>query len=267
MKAECLELVQKESDSGCRLNVLREYLQALILFSFHQSEAFVNLSFVGGTALRFLYRLPRFSEDLYFSLETKNGYKPVEWLKKLKRDLELMGYEVEVTWDDERFVHTGWIKFKKILSEVKLSVNPNQKLSIKIEVDSNPPRKAKTEIKIIQLHRMIALRHHSLSCLMAGKIRAILTRPYAKGRDWYDLLWYLSQVPPTSPDLNFLKASMSQNSKELKIGHIDWKKLLSLKLESLSAISLQKDVAPFLENENELKWMSTKYLKNILSPE
>jgi predicted nucleotidyltransferase component of viral defense system len=82
MKEECLELASKESDPGRRLNALREYAQSMTLFSLHQSEAFSSISFVGGTALRFLFALPRYSEDLGFSLESANAYEPAKWLRK-----------------------------------------------------------------------------------------------------------------------------------------------------------------------------------------
>ena len=77
MKEEAIAIAGEESDPSRRLNVLREYLQACILRSLHESEGFVQLSFVGGTALRFLYNLPRFSEDLDFTLE-KSARKRAE---------------------------------------------------------------------------------------------------------------------------------------------------------------------------------------------
>lgn len=74
MKDHALALTEKATDRGQALNTLREYLQALVLRSFYESEAFRNLAFVGGTALRFLHGLPRFSEDLDFSLVSPAGY-------------------------------------------------------------------------------------------------------------------------------------------------------------------------------------------------
>ena len=82
MREEIIVLVKELADPTRKLNLLREYLQAFVLRSLHESEAFVHLSFVGGTALRFLFNLPRFSEDLDFSLETPEGYEPIKWMKK-----------------------------------------------------------------------------------------------------------------------------------------------------------------------------------------
>ena len=89
MKEQAIDLVQIVQAPAEKLNILREYLQAFVMRSLHESEAFACLSFVGGTALRFVYDLPRFSEDLDFSLEEPTGYDPLQWLKKLKRDMTL----------------------------------------------------------------------------------------------------------------------------------------------------------------------------------
>lgn len=264
MKTECLELAAEESDPGRRLNVLREYAQAMALFSLHQSEAFTSLSFVGGTALRFLFGLPRFSEDLVFSLESDAAYDPAKWLRKLKRDLEFMGFVPEITWNDKRVVHTGWIKFSHLLQEAGLGTLPSQKLSIKLEIDSKPPSGAKTETKVVNLHRLMSLRHHSLPCLMAGKVRAVLTRPFHKGRDWYDLMWYLSRRPPVQPDLAFLQASLAQGPEGASTSGKDWKNLLAQKLSGLKAKDLLRDVAPFLEHPEDGNFLEPEYLQQAL---
>jgi predicted nucleotidyltransferase component of viral defense system len=230
----------------------------------HQSEAFSGISFVGGTALRFLFALPRYSEDLDFSLESADAYEPAKWLRKLKRDLEFMGFTPEISWNDKKVVHTGWIKLSGLLKEAGLAAVPSQKLSIKLEVDSNPPAGAKTETQVVRLHRLMALRHHTLPCLMAGKIRAILTRPFPKGRDWYDLMWYLSRRPPTSPDLAFLKASLDQGSRNAGHDGYDWKSMLLEKLSGLKAGALLKDVAPFLEHPGESEFINPEYLSQAL---
>lgn len=265
MKAECLELAAKESDPGRRLNSLREYVQSMALFSLHQSEAFSAISFVGGTALRFLFALPRYSEDLDFSLESADAYEPVKWLKKLKRDLEFMGFMPEITWNDKRTVHSGWIKFPGLLKEAGLAALPSQKLSIKLEIDSKPPAGAAFETHVVRLHRLMALRHHTLPCLMSGKVRAILTRPYPKGRDWYDLMWYLSRRPATQPDIPFLRASLDQGS-QVAAGQDanEWKKMLLGKLSGLKSGALIKDVGPFLENPREGEFLNPEYLRQAL---
>ena len=92
MKHELIVLARTVSDPTDRLNVVREYIQALIMRSLHESQAFRSIVFMGGTALRFLYNLPRYSEDLDFSRESADGYEPVLWMRKIKRDLSYQGY-------------------------------------------------------------------------------------------------------------------------------------------------------------------------------
>src|SRR5210317_2156848 len=108
MKEAALDLVSEVAGPAEKLNLLREYVQAMVLRSLHESEAFANLAFVGGTALRFIHRLPRFSEDLDFSLEKQEGYEGEVWLKKVKKDLQLSGFEAKVSWSDNATVHKSW---------------------------------------------------------------------------------------------------------------------------------------------------------------
>lgn len=77
-----MALIRGEPDPGRALNRLREYLQVFVLRSFHESEAFRPLAFVGGTALHFLHGLPRFSQHLDFSLVVGEGYEGKEWAAK-----------------------------------------------------------------------------------------------------------------------------------------------------------------------------------------
>lgn len=97
-----------------------------------------------------------------------------------------------------------------ILKEVGLAGVPEQKLSIKFEIDSNPPCGGVSEVGIINRHAMFALRYYDLPSLMAGKIHALITRKYAKGRDWYDLVWYRARRPAVEPNLEFLQNALDQ---------------------------------------------------------
>ena len=115
MKDRALQAALRFDDPGRRLNALREYLQGFILRSLHESEASRSVVFVGGTALRFLEDLPRFSEDLDFSRIATDGYDPVRWLGKLKRDLHLAGFDSAVRWIDREPVQVAWIRTASLL--------------------------------------------------------------------------------------------------------------------------------------------------------
>ncbi len=264
MKHIALALAARTADPNEKLNFLREYLQAFCLRSLHESGAFSCLSFVGGTALRFLYELPRFSEDLDFSLETMVGYSPESWLEKLKRDLVFAGFEAELSWNAEKVVQAAWVRVSGLMAEAGIAPRPAQKLAIKLEIDSLPSSGAKTEIRLLNRHFLFAVRHHALPCLMAGKIRALLTWPFTKGRDWYDLVWYLSQVPPIEPAPDFLLASLAQGDKSSEFLTSDWRRALRAKLETVDERALAHDVLPFLERPVEKTLLMKAHIRSLL---
>lgn len=262
MKEEMLGLLRDVRDPSLKLNVLREYIQALALRSLHESEAFADLSFVGGTALRFVFNLPRFSEGLDFSLERKSGYKPEAWLKKLKRDLAFSGFDVSVSWNDKTTVHKAWIKVAEVLAAAGLAAMKDQKLSIKLEIDTNPPAGAALSNVIITKHRLMAIRHHDISSLMAGKVHALLTRKYPKGRDWYDFLWCRGHRPPVEPNLVLLQNALDQTQGKGAVAAGEWKDAVKSRIEHIDCGRLVDDVLPFLEHPEEGSLIS---LSNIIS--
>ena len=183
VKDRALDAALRFDDPGRRLNSLREYLQGFIMRSLHESEASRAVAFVGGTALRFLENLPRFSEDLDFSQVSSEGYDPVRWLDKLKRDLHFAGFDSAVRWIDRKPLQVAWIRTGSLLAEAGLSGHPEQKLSIKVEIDTRPPAGSTVLRSVVSRHFTFVIAHHDLPSLMAGKLHALLTRPYPKGRD------------------------------------------------------------------------------------
>jgi hypothetical protein len=264
MKEQALAIASQQPDPARRLNLLREYLQACILRSLHDSEAFVSLSFVGGTALRFLYRLPRFSEDLDFSLESTDSYSPEEWLQQLKRELTLMGFRPTITWNDRKTVQVAWVKVADVLKESGLAEMADQKLSIKIEIDTRPPTGADTVTELVTHQFLFVIRHHDLPSLMAGKVHALCVRPYPKGRDWYDLLWYRSQRPPVQPNLVLLQYALDQTEGLGSILAANWQVYARQRLESFDIPKLVTDVRPFLEQPRDADAMTLENLRRVL---
>jgi predicted nucleotidyltransferase component of viral defense system len=264
LKQEALQLAEAQTDPAMAMNVLREYLQALALRSLHESEAFSSLAFVGGTALRFAHGLARFSEDLDFSLENSRGYQPGQWVRKLKRDLELADLAASITWNDKTTVHKAWIRWADILHDAGLSPHAEQKLSIKIEIDTRPPAGAVSERQIITRHRILALQLYDLSSLMAGKLHALITRSYAKGRDWYDLLWYCGLRPAVHPNLEQLQNALDQTQDGGRFKASDWDRLCLERFEQLDNAQIVADVAPFLERPKEAAMLSPENVRAAL---
>ena len=264
MKEQALALVRGVTDQGQALNLLREYLQALVLRSLHECEAFRPLAFVGGTALRILHGLPRFSEDLDFSMVSAEGYAGREWMAKVKRDLTLAGFRPEVTWNDRKTVHMGWVRVAGILHDAGLSGLPDHKLAIKVEIDTRPPAGARCERRIVTRYVTFLLQHYDLQSLLAGKLHAAITRKYAKGRDWYDLMWYLSQRPPVEPNLPLLQNALDQTQGAGRSDAQDWRALVKARLGSFDVDAICDDVRPFLERPQDAALLTRDNLLGLL---
>ena len=248
MKDHLRRLV-RDADPLHARNVLREYLQARVLEGLQRAGAFTSLAFQGGTALRFLYGLPRYSEDLDFALEgERERYDLRGWLVSIGRRLRREGYTVRSTLRARTAVHAAWLRFPGILYESGLSAHREEALAIKIDVDSDPPGGAGTETRLVRRHVTLRLWHHDPASLLAGKLHAVLRRPFAKGRDVYDLGWYLSDPDWPAPNLKLLNHALRQGDEEgAAMTEDTWRASVARRLEALAWERLTADVTPFLE--------------------
>ena len=250
MKDHLLSLAAGQPEPRARLNLVREYLQAHILRSLQEAGGFAALAFQGGTALRFLYSLRRFSEDLDFSLERPDQDRGLEWLaKSVKRDFEQSGHDAEVTLRTARAVHLAEVRFPGLLRETGLAPERGAKLMIRIEVDTRPPAGAVLETRLVTRHFPITLRVHDLASCMAGKVHALLARRYAKGRDLFDLSWYLTRPDRPSPNLDLLRNALAQTKWKGAMPETKtWRTILLDRVASLDWPVIVRDVEPFLED-------------------
>ncbi len=265
MKDRALDAASRFDDPGRRLNALREYLQAFVMRSLHESEAARALAFVGGTALRFLEDLPRFSEDLDFSQVSSDGYEPVRWLRKLMRDLHLAGFDSTVRWIDRKPVQVAWVRTASLLAEAGLSGHQEQRLAIKVEIDTRPPAGATVRRSVVTRHFTFVIGHYDLPSLMAGKLHALLTRRYPKGRDWFDLVWYRSRRPPVAPNVELLQHALDQTQGAGRHRAADWQHLLRTRLADLDTGVLIRDVGPFLERPTDAALLERVNLDAVLA--
>lgn len=252
MKDYILDLVLKQKGHNARLNLLREYLQAYILRVMHDAGVFRSVAFVGGTALRFLYGLPRFSEDLDLSAVRGEGPPFSGLLKKIKGELTLAGYDVAVNYDDETTVRSAFVKFSGLLREAGLTGHKDQKLSIKIELDSNPPEGAGVEVRVVNKYFPIAFQTYDVPSLFAGKAHCVFARKYIKGRDFFDIGWYLSKWPGLSPNIILLNNALKQTGwKGGPIAAGGWRDIIYEKTARTDWEKVRRDVENFLENPSD----------------
>lgn len=207
------------ADYGCRSaleeeQALREITQEVVLAALGRTDFFARAAFHGGTCLRIFHGLPRFSEDLDFALgKSDEGFRLGPYLGAVAGELTAYGYAMEI---DERgksgAVRAGFLKDDSLGGLLRLgyrpSTGPLRKIRIKLEVDTHPPDGARYDMPILDFPFAAAARIFDLPSLLAGKIHALLCRPYTKGRDWYDFIWYAARKTAINHDL--LSSALNQ---------------------------------------------------------
>ncbi len=262
MKDRLIKIIESQKEPLMKLNIGREYLQEFILYINFMRKFAQSLIFEGGTALRIIYGLKRFSEDLDFSAP---DYPDISLLRKaLEQELFLAGYKVEIAEKQKGNLYHLRVKF--IGLDELLMLSYGKKLTISLEIDLSPPSGGKTEKSIAGKEVRFRVKHYELSSLFAKKLHAVIFRGYIKGRDFYDLLWYMTKKPPLTPDEElFLNAVAQTHPKELKkVEKMGWEKALMEKILSVNFKKIREDVAPFLENSGEINLLTKETFLDIL---
>ena len=264
MKEFIKKELNKEKQIHFKQLALSEILQHLILQSLSRHNSFKHITFTGGTALRLLYNTERFSEDLDFSLTEKGDLNLLKLLPKIKQDLELMDLKVDVhIKENESTVFKSDFRFPNILNELNLSPLKEQKLTIKFEVDKNSPKGWKKEIQLVSNPISYSVSIFDLPSLFATKLHAIFYRKYTKGRDYYDLIWYLGKQ--IKPNLKLFNNAVKQtHPDEDKFTEENFKERLTKRLESVDFKVLKKDVERLIINREELDFLKVDSIKSLL---
>lgn len=266
MKDYLADLVKQTKSPFEKRNIAREYLQARILAALQHDGAMIPLAFHGGTALRFLFSYGRYSEDLDFSLgSNRQSYNFRSYLRAIRSELTPEGYQIELKVNDQKTVHSAFIRFTGLLFELGLSPQRNEVLAVKIEVDTNPPEGAGLETTVVRRFVVLQLHHHDKASLLSGKLHAILQRPFTKGRDIYDLLWYLSDPTWPSPNLIFLNNALAQTGwTGGNLTEENWREKIWLKIKNVNWNVIVNDVRPFVEPGFDLNLLKGDNFKELL---
>lgn len=255
--------LDKQKQSQFKKLALTEILQHLILQSLYKQNAFKYLTFTGGTALRLLYNTGRFSEDLDFSLTQKEDIKLTELISRIQKDLLLSGIKFNPYTKDNKIVFKSDFRFPNILNEFNLSPLKDQNLTIKFEVDKNPPKGGKKEIMLIAVPVSYSVSIFDLPSLFATKLHAVFYRQYLKGRDYYDLIWYLGkQVKPNLKLLNNARKQTHPDDEEFTENNL--KKRLIKHLDSIDLKKAKSDIERLIINREELNFLNVDSIKSLL---
>jgi hypothetical protein len=266
MKDRLVELVHSASSPAHGRNLAREYLQARILGAVQRAGAMMPLAFHGGTALRFLYALPRYSEDLDFALERRDApYDLRSYLRSIESAMSAEGYAVTIKVSDQKTVHSAFVRFPGLPYKLGLSPHQGETLAVKIEVDTNPPAGAVLATTVVRRHVTLQLQHHDRASLLAGKLHALLQRPYVKGRDLYDLLWYLSDPAWPAPNLTLLNNALRQTGwTDGPLTTETWRVAVAARLPEQRWPNVLADVSPFLEPSADLTILTLDNLHRLI---
>ncbi|MES2200133.1 MAG: nucleotidyl transferase AbiEii/AbiGii toxin family protein [Chlamydiota bacterium] len=262
------------------INAIQEIIQEIALLGLWRAKFFENAAFYGGTSLRILHGLNRFSEDLDFSLLTPNpDFHLIPFLKAIEEELAISGLKATVEHKikhmDESiqsaFLKTGTLEtFIRIgLDEsLKRHTQSNEIIKIKLEVDINPPLGFTTEIRYLLKPIPFSVRTYVPEDLFSGKMHALLCRPYkvrVKGRDWYDFIWYVKKG--FSLHLSHLETRMRQSghyTSSEELNHEIFLALLKEKILHLNLEAAKEDIWRFIQSPKEVEGWSKEFFLSLL---
>lgn len=261
-------------------NALREIVQELALLGLWRSKFFEHAAFYGGTALRIFHGLPRFSEDMDFSLlrpDTEFALAP--HLEAVRAELCAFGFTFEVdrkVKQTDAAIDSAFIKGSTRVNLLEIGApeglssrfGATQRLKIKLEVDTDPPAGATDEVRTLLVPIPFQVRLFKLPSLFAGKLHAVLCRNWknrVKGRDFFDFIWYLGKRVPCH--LAHLQKRMEQTGHWSADEGLDRAALVRLLTQRFSAVDFDQardDVRPFLRDPDALALWSREFFLGLV---
>ncbi len=247
-------IISKQSEE----NAFKEICQEIALAGLSRENFFKSALFQGGTCLRIIYGLQRFSEDLDFVLMNADSHFNWDpYLQSIKLEFEAFGLSLEVLDRSEadKTVKKAFLKensFGKILNlHYPRSVSDKQKITIKLEIDTNPPSGSIPQTHYLVYPYPFPVVTQDTTSLFAGKCHALLCREYVKGRDWFDFIWYVQNEHKMNLDL--LKNALEQCG-PFQDDRIEMSKswlinALRNKIYEINWIDAKNDVIKFLSPE------------------
>lgn len=255
-------------------NALKEIMQEIALYALWRADFFDHALFQGGTSLRILHQLNRFSEDLDFILDKPNpDFNWKFYVPTLHLVFEEFGIVNEIISKDKMDgnIKKAALKNDSIVNQIDLQFarDNRKKIQIKLEIDINPPEHSGEDYTYLDFPLDHQVRHQDLPSNFALKIHALLCRPHLKGRDWYDFAWYISRR--ISPNLRHLQSALIQkgpweNQIDLNVTPQWLSENLTEKINNINWQGAKDDVAPLLKSVEvkSLELWGVKFFSNKL---
>lgn len=276
---QMVEAYQPKNNEEKR-NVVKEVMQEITLCALSKAGFFDVAAFYGGTALRIFYGLDRFSEDLDFSLMTRNkDFDLSTYVPSLKRIVQSFGLNVEVEIKHKTLdsaIQSAFLKGDTIEqfllfypNDLVTGINKNEKVKIKFEIDTMSASLATYETKYRLLPMPYSIKLYDEASLFSGKIHAVICRSWksrVKGRDLYDYVFYLTRN--TKFNLDHLREKLIEShyiSQEDKFDVDFVKALLIARFNEIDFNDAKKDVLPFIKDMSILDIWSKEFFIAITS--
>lgn len=251
-----------------RICAAREVMQRIALAGLSRGGFFAKAAFYGGTCLHLFHGLRRFSEDMDFSLLVPDpAFAFEDFFDAVKKEFSLAGKEVEIVAKRKGRPNSIESAFLKESSDVyDIGFTTEKRMKIKLEVDIDPPPRFTTEMKLQMMPSSCWIRTYDLPGLFAGKASAALFRKWrtrVKGRDWYDLAWYVAH----GAELDL--AHLVERGKESAPG-VDLSTpqavvaAFDTRIDSIDFTSAREDVLPFIDDASELDIWGRDYFKAVV---
>jgi hypothetical protein len=258
-------------------DALREIMQEVALAGLQRSGFFEVAAFYGGTALRIFHGLNRFSEDLDFSLLQVNPDFSLEpYLPGIETEFNAAGMQVSikekkktaVTPIDSAFLksETLWKELTLVGAIPQSGLSQPPSIRIKLEVDTEPPLGFETEENLLLRPFSFYVKCLTLPDLFAGKMHALLFRKWktrVKGRDWYDMEWYIRKGIPLHLEHFRLRAKNSGNWQQSTLSEEAFRALLNQRIDTVSFDSIREDIVRFIPDARVLDIWSPAYFKDL----
>lgn len=252
-----------------RRHAMREVMQEIALAGLQRAGFFDRAAFYGGTCLRIFHGLPRFSEDLDFSLlKSEDGFSLKPYFRALSEEFAAFGFEVQITQREKAApsaVVSAFLKENTSIYDVQVA--GQRLLKIKFEVDTDPPGGFATEEKLLVQPYSFYVKCYALPDLYAGKVHALLFRRWksrVKGRDWFDFEWYVRHATPLNLKHLEIRARQSGDWQGGVLDQTGFRDMLEARIQTLDIDAARLDVQPFLRTPAQLDIWSREYFLDLL---